>query len=148
MKKIKLPGTRFRVTSGIYLITCLATNDTYVGKSRNLNQRWCQHRKKLKDGCHENPRLQALYTQHGAKNFTMELIELVPNMDELETREVYWTEQKRPTLNVVNTRLSLADVKVIREMVQANVPEEEIAAKYNLTIKYLREILRGGRWGE
>ena len=78
----------------------------------------------------------------------MELVELVPNMDELETREVYWTEQKRPTLNVVNTRLSISDVKVIREMVQSNVPEDQIAAKYNLTIKYLREILRGGRWGE
>lgn len=148
MKKIKLPGSRFKVTSGIYLITCLATNDTYVGKSKNLNQRWCQHRKSLKDGCHENPGLQALYTQHGAKNFTMELIELVPDINQLETREVYWTEQKRPTLNVVNTRLSLADVKAIREMVQANIPEEEIAAKYNLTIKYLKEILRGGRWGE
>lgn len=148
MKKIKLPGSRFKVTSGIYLITCLVTKDTYVGKSKNLNQRWCQHRKSLKDGCHENPHLQELYTQHGAKNFTMELLELVPNIEELETKEVYWTEQKRPTLNVVNTRLSISDVRVIKDLISSGGSEEEVAGKFRLSVKYLREIMRGDKWKE
>ncbi|MCB1711910.1 MAG: GIY-YIG nuclease family protein [Candidatus Riesia sp.] len=146
MKKVKLPGSRFRITSGIYLITCETTGDTYIGKSKNLNQRWCQHRNKLRNNEHENPVLQKLYNEHGSKMFTMELLELVPEIEQLESREVYWIENKKPSLNVVNTRLSEADVSVILGMVANNVELEQIATKYNLTLKYLKEILRGDRW--
>lgn len=146
VKKIKLPGTRFRVTSGIYLITCHSTGDTYVGKSKNLNQRWCQHRKNLKDNCHENPKLQELYNTHGPKAFTMELVELVPDVLTLETREVYWTDLKKPTMNVVNTRLSARDAEEIKKLSSEGVCEKEVASKFNISTKYLREILRGDKW--
>jgi len=146
MKKIKLPGSRFKITSGIYLITCHATGDTYVGKSKNLNQRWCQHRKNLKDNCHENPRLQELYNAHGPKAFTMELLELVPDVLILETKEVYWTELKKPTMNVVNTRLSSRDAEEIRNLNTSGVCEAEIAERFKISIKYLREILKGDKW--
>ena len=148
MKKIKLPGPHFRITSGIYLITCLATGDTYVGKSKNLNQRWCQHRHDLRLGVHKNPALQALYSQHGQKSFTMALVELVEKIDDLEAREVHYTELLKPTLNVVNTRLSKSGAEDIKKMIQDGHDEAIIAHKYNLSVKYLREIARGDRWAD
>jgi hypothetical protein len=78
----------------------------------------------------------------------MELLELVPNIEELETKEVYWTEQKRPTLNVVNTRLSISDVRVIKDLISSGGSEEEVAGKFRLSVKYLREIMRGDKWKE
>lgn len=146
MKKIRLPGPYFKITSGIYLITCLVTKDTYIGKSKNLNQRWCQHRHDLKEKCHNNPELQRLYDEYGAKNFTMELVELVPDKDELEAREVYWIDIKQPTLNVVNTRLSPSTAMDVKNMIDSGATDEEIMLKYNLTKKYLLEIRRGDKW--
>jgi len=146
MKKIKLPGPKFKVTSGIYLITCLVTKDTYIGKSNNLNQRWCQHRHDLREGTHNNPELQRLYNEHGPKNFTMELLELVPNKEDLEAREVYWTDFRKPTLNVVNTRLSPSTAKDVKNMIDSGVSDEEIINKYGLTKKYLSELKRGDKW--
>lgn len=146
MRKIKIPGPKFKITSGIYLITCLVTKDTYIGKSKNLNQRWCQHRHDLREGCHNNPDLQRLYNEHGSKNFTMELVELVANKDELEAREVYWIEIKQPTLNIVNTRLSPQTALDVKNMIDSGASDEDIISKYNLTPKYLQELKRGDKW--
>jgi hypothetical protein len=146
MRKIKLPGPKFKITSGIYLITCLATKDTYIGKSKNLNQRWCQHRHDLRNKCHNNPSLQALYDLYGQKEFTMELVELVEDHELLEAREVYWTDIKKPTLNVVNTRLSPSTALDVKNMIDSGAYDEDIISKYNLTPKYLQELKRGDKW--
>jgi excinuclease UvrABC nuclease subunit len=147
VKKIKpyIPGPRFKVTGGIYLITCTETKDTYVGKSKNLNQRWCQHRTDLKKGSHKNPHIQKLYDTYGPNSLTMELIELVEDPNDLETREVYYINTLSPNLNVVATKLSRNDVDRIKLEVDY-ISLKEVCKKYNLTLKYLKEILRGGRW--
>jgi group I intron endonuclease len=146
MRKRGLPGPRFKVTSGIYLITCIPTGDTYIGKSKNLSQRWCQHRSDLRANTHNNPKLQELYNAHGWKMFEMTLLELIPEKDSLETREAYWIANKNPSLNIVDTKLSRNDVNQINDMISSGSLEEEISQKYNITVKYLKEILRGGRW--
>ena len=146
MRKVKLPGPHFKITSGIYLITCSETKDCYVGKSKNLNQRWCQHRHDLKAGTHNNPGLQALYDLYGPKSFTMELLELVEDESTLETREVFWIELKKPSLNVADTRLSESAAEDIKNMIASGASDEEIMSKYNLTRKYLLEIKRGDKW--
>lgn len=145
MKKIKLPGPKFKITSGIYLITCLPTKDTYIGKSKNLNQRWCQHRSDLKSNKHNNPHLQALYNTHGPKAFTMELIELVEDKGSLETREAFYINTMSPNLNVVDTKLSKNDADEIKRLV-ATEDLDTLCLRFNISLKYLKEILRGDKW--
>ena len=77
----------------------------------------------------------------------MELIELVDDVDTLETREVFWTNELCPPLNVVDTRLSLSDVEKIKALNEEKLPLEEIASQFNISVKYLKEILSGYRWG-
>lgn len=146
MKRKGIPGPYFKQRSGIYRITCMSTGDTYVGKSKNLHQRWCQHRHSLTNKSHPNPMLQKLFDEHGMANFVMELIELVDDVDTLETREVHWTNELKPTMNVVDTKLSTNDVQEIRKMNEQNIPLSEISSKYNISNKYLLDILRGNRW--
>jgi len=147
MKRKGLPGPYFKIRSGIYRITCIPTLDSYVGKSKNLHQRWCQHSFDLKQNRHPNPKLQELYNSHTATDFVMELIELVEDTDTLETREAHWIKTFSPTMNVTDTKLSIADVNIIKELNEKKLPLEEIASQFNISVKYLKEILSGYRWG-
>lgn len=83
---------------------------------------------------------------YGPKSFTMELLELVEDESTLETREVFWIELKKPSLNVADTRLSESAAEDIKNMIASGASDEEIMSKYNLTRKYLLEIKRGDKW--
>lgn len=147
MKRKSIPGPYFKIRSGIYKIYSTDSTDLYVGKSKNLHQRWCQHSFDLAASKHANPNLQALYNTVGKSKMIMELVELVEDEDSLETREVYWIENLKPNLNVVDTKLSKNDVQKIRSLNTEGLPLEEIALKFNISVKYLKEILSGYRWG-
>lgn len=146
MKRIKLPGPYYKIRSGIYKIYSLVSQDFYVGKSKNLHQRWCQHTHDLKLGKHPNPTLQSVCNRDGEANLVMELLELVEDIDSLETREVYWTNLLKPNINVVDTKLSKNDVALIRDLNEKELPLAEIASRFNISVKYLKEILSGYRW--
>lgn len=59
---------------------------------------------------------------------------------------MYWTDFRKPTLNVVNTRLSPSTAKDVKNMIDSGVSDEEIINKYGLTKKYLSELKRGDKW--
>jgi len=145
MKKRNLPGRYYKVTGGIYSITCSETDDYYVGKSKNLNQRWCQHRNDFKRGKHNNPLLQSLCDLYGTMSLTMTLIELVEDEGDLETREAFWTKERKANVNVTNTKLSDNSVIELRKDLDS-LAKKDIAIKYNISVKYLNEIIRGDRW--
>ena len=144
MRKKGIPGPQYKRRSGIYKISCSSTGDTYIGKSKNLHQRWHHHKHDLKLGDHANPLLQGLYDSCGPDSLLMELVELVDDHELLEAREVYWTKLTEPSINRVNTRLCQKDVEEIKS---SSLSLEELSVRYCTTVKYLREILRGGRWG-
>ena len=146
MKRIKIPGPYYKVRSGIYKIYSLVSSDFYVGKSKNLHQRWCQHSHDLRLNKHPNPNLQEVYNRDGNSNLVMETLELVEDVDTLESREVYWTDQLKPNLNVVDTKLSKVDVQEIRTSYEKGLSLEEIADDYDISVKYLKEIIAGYRW--
>lgn len=146
MKRKMIPGPYYRVRSGIYKIYSLVSKDFYVGKSKNLHQRWCQHSHDLKLGKHPNTNLQNVCDRDGESNLVMELLELVEDINDLETREVYWTDLLKPNLNVVDTKLSKNDVDKIRQLNEEKLPLEEIASRFNLSVKYLKEIISRYRW--
>lgn len=146
MKKKKIPGPSYKRRSGIYKITCILTTDLYIGKSKNLHQRFCQHDFDLRRSKHPNPHLQELSDKFGVGTIVMETIELVDDEDTLETREVYWINLLKPNLNVVDTKLSATDVAKIRLMIDSEFPEHIVAGEFNISVKYLREIINGNKW--
>jgi len=76
----------------------------------------------------------------------MELLELVEDPLDLENREAYYIGTLSPSLNVTDTKLSRNDVVKLRTEAETGAALEDLCTKYNLTMKYLKEILRGGRW--
>jgi hypothetical protein len=76
--------------SGIYKITCVENNKTYIGKSVDIANRWSEHIKSsLEIGTIAKNQLYTLMKEKGAENFTFELLEKV-DKDKLLERESYW----------------------------------------------------------
>jgi group I intron endonuclease len=62
-----------QVLCGIYRITNLATQECYVGQSRNLKKRIADHFRLLRLNKHPNSRLQSAYNTYGLENFVGEI---------------------------------------------------------------------------
>ena len=78
--------------SGIYLIINLQNNKFYVGSAVNARKRKNKHLQQLRKGNHDNSYLQNSYNKYGENNFLFILIEDVPNLNDLTSREQYWID--------------------------------------------------------
>jgi group I intron endonuclease len=81
--------------AGIYKITCKITKKVYVGSAKNIQRRWHIHILQLNKNIHHSIYLQRAWNKHGEKNFTFEILEIVPNptKKKLEDREQYWMDK-------------------------------------------------------
>lgn len=75
--------------TGIYKITCLATNEVYIGQSTAIMRRWATHKRELKKGIHYNKHLQRTYNKYGEENFSYDILEQCPS-DKLNEREKFY----------------------------------------------------------
>ncbi|MDP3987222.1 MAG: NUMOD3 domain-containing DNA-binding protein [Nanoarchaeota archaeon] len=78
------------MTCGIYKILNMKDGKVYVGKSKNIEMRWNQHKSKLKKGLNRpNNHLQSSWNKYGEENFQFEIIEEC-KMEELKEKEEFW----------------------------------------------------------
>ena len=77
--------------TGIYKITCLANNKSYIGQSVSIKRRWATHQRELAAGTHYNVYLQRAYNKYGKDNFTYEILELC-SKDKLNEREQFYVK--------------------------------------------------------
>ncbi len=61
---------------GIYEIKNISNGFTYIGKSRNIPERWKQHKRALDKNQHHNHNLQLAWNEYGASSFKFSVIEL------------------------------------------------------------------------
>jgi len=75
---------------GIYIITNLINKMVYIGQSRNIIQRWREHRSFLRGNVNrENSHLQNAWNKYGEENFEFKVLEncIVENLNE---KEIYY----------------------------------------------------------
>lgn len=79
------------MSTGIYKITNKINNKNYIGKSKNIEQRWKQHIYEAKQG--STRALCRALNKYGQANFNFEIIESI-SLEEYDTlsneREKYW----------------------------------------------------------
>lgn len=85
---------------GIYSITHMRTGRTYIGSSRCMSARWARHRRLLRQGIHQNPKLQAVWSKYGEPEFIFALVEVVDDPTQLKVREQAWLDDMNPELNI------------------------------------------------
>lgn len=82
--------------SGVYRILNTATDDFYIGASRNIQTRWEAHQRALNTKKHHSKKLQSSWDYYGADKFLFEILEECTN---LRSGERDWFMKLKPTFN-------------------------------------------------
>lgn len=77
---------------GIYKITNLLNAKCYIGKSKNIEQRWKEHKVRLCDNRYFDKPLYKAFRKYGINNFSFEIIEEVLEESQLDEKEKYWIQ--------------------------------------------------------
>lgn len=84
---------------GIYIITNKINQKKYIGLSNNIKRRFSEHKSSLKNA-NKNNVLYKAFKKYGLENFNFKILELVENIDELASREVFWIKKIKPEYNM------------------------------------------------
>ena len=78
----------------IYRITNTKTNQHYIGQTIDINRRRRKHFRTLRDGQHDNPKLQASWNKYGEENFEFEFWEFeISYKEELNKLECQYIDK-------------------------------------------------------
>jgi hypothetical protein len=78
---------------GVYKITNIINGKIYVGSSKDVENRWCQHERALNEETHGNAHLQRAWNKYGGKkSFRFEVIEECAPVIQFEREQFYLNE--------------------------------------------------------
>ncbi len=84
--------------SGVYMIINLKNGKCYIGSSKNIENRWENHRKALNNKDHFNNYLQNSWNKYGEESFKFVILEETGNKLE---REQFYIDQYDPEYNIL-----------------------------------------------
>lgn len=118
------------MTSGAYMISCIASGKVYVGSSGDIRKRMEVHIRTLRAGRHVNSELQADFDLHGENKFSFSVLDVVKNKRDRLQRERELIEHHKSHGNTYNVTTIL---------------DASIEVAPGLTIRELTEIVDA--WG-
>jgi group I intron endonuclease len=77
------------MTSGIYCIENLINRKKYIGKSINIERRFCEHKNNLRKNKHANNHLQSSWNNYGEESFEFSVIQEL-SIKKFGKREEYY----------------------------------------------------------
>ena len=146
---------------GIYKIENLINEKIYIGQSRNIQQRWKEHRYRPFNPSarqYDSPLYRAI-RKYGLENFSFVVLEET-SIENLDNREKHWIEQycshnKEKGYNLTDggdsatfTILTHEQVDEIKLLLETNMPQQDIADKYNVSQRSISMINTGETWSE
>ena len=94
-----------KVICGIYQIKNKINGKSYIGQSKDIYNRWKQHKLVISDNCNsimkEYPFYQAL-KKYGIENFDFSILEEC-STEELDKKEKYWINKLNTYINSINS---------------------------------------------
>lgn len=81
------------MTMGIYKIENKVNGKVYIGSSKNIENRWKQHRRMLDKKEHHSQHLQSSWDVYGSEDFSFDIIEQVEDSKKLLERESYYIQR-------------------------------------------------------
>ncbi|NFH69058.1 endonuclease [Clostridium botulinum] len=159
---------------GIYGIEDVKTGNIYVGQSKDIAKRWSNHVSFMKKGEYRYTALQEAYSDD-SKRIKFTILEEC-TVENLADREDFWIKhvQKVDGWNLINKqkhggatrtirdtskmkaaqtgmkngncRLSVEDVKEIKNLLNEGIKIEELAKQYCVSPTHISNIKLGKRW--
>lgn len=96
--------------SGVYKVTNKLTGDFYIGSSKDIKDRWANHKCCSAWKYQPNSKLYKDMAKYGLDNFLFEIIE---ETNHLKDREQYWIDELKPSYN--NSRAKGHNVERYKE---------------------------------
>lgn len=94
---------------GIYGIKNKINNKIYIGKSKNIKNRWSFHKSNLNKNTHPNNYLQSSWNKYKAENFIFFVIEEC-ELDTLSNKENFWCNSIKSYLQNIGYNLTIPTV--------------------------------------
>lgn len=117
--------------SGVYKITNTATGDFYIGSSKDVKQRWCQHKCLSSWKKYPNNHLYLDMKKYGVDKFEFQILEEV-EIDKLKESEQQFIEKMHPTYNSYNAKgLDIERQKEYQREYQKSNKLKEYKKKYD-----------------
>lgn len=141
------------MSCGIYKITNQVNGKCYIGQSKNIEERWKNHKNYRQENS-DYP-LYIAFKEYGIQNFLFEIIEeCLP--EELNEKEIYWIQQFDSYNNGYNQtsggagnpnnviKISQEDIKIIYDLLlNSTITQKEIAKMFELGEDTISEINTG-----
>lgn len=124
-----------KILSVIYKITNIENSKKYIGSSVNYKNRKQEHFRDLLLNKHHSAALQRAYNKYGKDNFLFEIIEYVPNKNELISREQYYIDTLKPEYNCCKIAGSILGRKMTEKQLIWNSEKSKGEKNPNSKIK-------------
>lgn len=141
---------------GIYKITNIINNKSYIGQSVDIHRRWRQEKEdsnNVNNHSYDYPLMRA-FRKYGIDNFNFEILEEC-EIDKLNEREIYWIDFYNTFFQGYNQTLG-GDatsrqpkekiIGIITDLINTDMPHKDIASKWDISTEMVQGINTGRYW--
>ena len=137
--------------TGIYKITNQCNGKIYIGQSKNIEERWKEHKRKMQV---RNTQLYQAMRFFGIENFVFEIIEEC-SLDQLNEREQYYIHKydsinKGYNMSIIENKQYKIDWEIVNQIIkdlkETNLKGKDIAKKYQVSDCLISQINHGKMW--
>jgi len=125
---------------GIYQIQNIITHIKYIGSSKNISQRWNNHKTELNNKVHKNSYLQNAWKKYGKENFKFEIIKTCKEENLLIIEQFYLDKYKNNRKKLYNVSFDARRPELTEE--QKKIISKKAKIKGTLKNPIIREKIK------
>jgi group I intron endonuclease len=133
---------------GVYKISNLLSGRYYIGYSTNINRRFTNHRRKLKQNCHDNIFLQRAYNLDGEDKFQYDIIHICDTEEEAKEIELQYLTDLTIRSMLYNLNYNNSGGDLLTHHPDKEAIREKILKSQNETLRKMTPEERSQKYGK